>query len=387
MNKIISFLSSPRIFLVTIFWLMILVILGTLAQANIGLYDSQQKYFSSWIMWLWYIPVPGGRLTLLIMFINLFTFVLKPSFWSLKKIGIIVIHCGVLLLLIGGGMTAWFSSEGMMAIDEGKKSNFIFSPYDKELVIANTSNPNYNSVIVINDQLLEKKGIIESPELPFTIEVLDYFINCTAVLRDTDKSVDWWGYWFVEYPPNLNYKGLAQRFLLLREDNEKERELNHTGIIFEIFSSSDESVNGIYFLMLEQPVQQSININDQALTLSLRRERTYLPFSLELIDFKKEIHPGTDIAKSFSSDVSLRDRNIDRPVIIEMNVPLRHRNYTFYQSAFRENQDFDTTILSVVKNYGRLFPYISTIIMSLGLLLHMIIRLPNLFSERKKRAK
>ena len=387
MIRVISFLSSPKIFLGTIFWLMILVVLGTLAQANIGLYESQQKYFSSWIMWFWYIPVPGGRLTLLIMFINLFAFILKPSFWSFKKIGIIVIHCGVLLLLIGGGMTAWFSSEGMMAIDEGKKSNFIFSPYDKELVIANTSNPDYDSVIVINDELLEKKGIIQSPELPFTIKVLDYFINSTAIFRDTDKASDWWGHWFTKYPPDLNYKGLAERFSLLKLNNEKERELNYTGIIFEIFNSSDSSVNGIYFLMLEQPVQQTININGQDLILSLRRERTYLPFSLELIDFKKEMHPGTDIAKSFSSNVSLHDRNIDRSVIIEMNVPLRYRNHTFYQSAFRENQDFDTTILSVVKNYGRLFPYISTIIMSLGLLLHMILRLPNLFSERKKRAK
>ena len=126
-QKIIQILSNPKFFLATIFWLMILVVVGTLAQANIGLYDSQQKYFSSWFLMLWFIPVPGGRLTLLIMFVNLFAFILKPSFWSIKKIGIITIHCGVLLLLIGGGLTAWFSSEGMMSIKEGKVSNSIFN--------------------------------------------------------------------------------------------------------------------------------------------------------------------------------------------------------------------------------------------------------------------
>jgi hypothetical protein len=34
-----------------------------------------------------------------------------------------------------------------------------------------------------------------------------------------------------------------------------------------------------------------------------------------------------------------------------------------------------------VKNYGRLFPYISSIIMCIGILLQMIMRLPKLFKE------
>ena len=119
----------------------------------------------------------------------------------------------------------------------------------------------------------------------------------------------------------------------------------------------------------------------------LRRERTYLPFSLELIDFKKEMHTGTDIAKSYSSKINLHEKDIKRPVLIEMNIPLRHKNYTFYQSSFREDNFNSTTILSVVKNYGRLFPYISSIIMCIGLLLHMVLRLPMLFSERRKRKK
>ena len=89
MKKIVSFLSNPKILVVTMFWLMILVVLGTLAQANIVLYEAQQRYFSSWILWFKFFPTPGGRLTLLVMFINLSCFILKPSFWSFKKIGII----------------------------------------------------------------------------------------------------------------------------------------------------------------------------------------------------------------------------------------------------------------------------------------------------------
>ena len=371
-QKTIQKLSSPKIFLGTLFWLMILVIIGTLAQAEIGLYDSQQKYFSSWILMLWFIPFPGGRLTLLIMFVNLFAFTLKPSFWSIKKIGIITIHCGVLLLLIGGGLTAWFSSEGMMSIEEGKFSNSIFNSYNKELVIINPVNPDYDDYTVISDDILQEGLVIESSKIPFTIEVIDYYMNCSVAPRDK--------------PDFINYKGFAQRFNLIEKNKEKEREMNRSGIIFKI-SNANELTDGIYSLILEQSIPQTINVDGKELSLILRRERTYLPFSLELVDFKKELHPGTDIAKSYSSKINLHEKDIKRSVLIEMNVPLRHKNYTFFQSSFIEDFDSDTTILSVVKNYGRLFPYISSIIMSIGLLLHMVLRLPTLFSERKRKRK
>ena len=142
------------------FWLMILVVLGTLAQADIGLYESQQKYFSSWIAWFKFIPTPGGRLILLVMFINLLFFMFDPLFWSFKKIGVVTTHLGVLLLLVGGGITAWFSSEGMMTIEEESSSNYVFNLYKKELAIVDMSNNNYDEVVVISDKLLAKKDII-----------------------------------------------------------------------------------------------------------------------------------------------------------------------------------------------------------------------------------
>ena len=68
MKQIIKIVSSPKIFVYTIIWLMVLVVLGTLAQRDIGLYASQQKYFSANITWLGgIIPVLGGRITMVIM--------------------------------------------------------------------------------------------------------------------------------------------------------------------------------------------------------------------------------------------------------------------------------------------------------------------------------
>ena len=137
-------------------------------------------------------------------------------------------------------------------------------------------------------------------------------------------------------------------------------------------------------MFLAQQIPQTISLNGKELTIALRRERTHLPFSLKLNDFKKVLHPGTEIAKSYSSDVILIDGDISRPVLIQMNEPLRYMNYTFYQSSFNEGPDVDTTILSVVKNYGRLFPYISSLTISLGILIHIILRFPVLFRRRKR---
>ena len=66
-----NLISSPKIFVYTVLWLMVLVFFGTIAQKDIGLYASQMKYFSSYYFLLYdYIPLPGGRITLILMTLN-----------------------------------------------------------------------------------------------------------------------------------------------------------------------------------------------------------------------------------------------------------------------------------------------------------------------------
>ena len=140
--------------------------------------------------------------------------------------------------------------------------------------------------------------------------------------------------------------------------------------------------DGIYGLFLGQTIPQKVTIGNQEHVIVLRRKRTYLPFSIELLDFKKVMYPGTGIAKSYSSDVNLIEAGISKRILIKMNEPLRHKGYTFYQSSFIESSEGETTVLAAVKNYGRIFPYISSIIMCIGLLIHLIMKLPDLFKKQ-----
>jgi hypothetical protein len=58
-----------------------------------------------------------------------------------------------------------------------------------------------------------------------------------------------------------------------------------------------------------------------------------------------------------------------------MNEPMRHKGYTLYQSSFDLSGEKPFTVLHVVRNRGRIFPYAASLIMALGLILHLAIRI------------
>ena len=179
------------------------------------------------------------------------------------------------------------------------------------------------------------------------------------------------------------YKGMARNFYLQEIPSEKEYEKNRPGIIFQVSGSFTDS-DGIYGLIFGQSIPAKLNIDEKRYIMSLQKKKTYLPFAIELLDFKKVMHPGTQVAKSYSSRINLIENNVPRSVLIEMNKPLRHKGYTFYQASFIEGLDNEATVLAAVHNYGRLFPYISSIIMSIGLLFHILTNLPSLLKKNKK---
>ena len=367
-KDIINFLKQPKIFVYAIIWMMILVVLGTLAQKDMGLYASQNRYFSAWITWFWFFPMPGGRITLIIILINLSFFFFQKSIWKIPKLGIVILHMGGILLLVGGGLTAMFSSEGNMVIDEGAQSNYVEDYHFMELAAINITAGDFDDYIIFDQSLLKRDEILAYENLDFEIEVLQYIENCQPEKRST--------------PAGIQYRGMVKNFMLTELKPEKEDNWNRPGLIFQV-SNSGTNADGLYGVFLGQPVPQTLSINNQNYVITLRRKRSYLPFSIELLDFKKVMHPGTEIAKSYSSEINLLEEGTTRRVLIQMNEPLRHKGYTFYQSSFIEGPEGETTVLAAVKNYGRLFPYISSIIMCIGLLFHLFMKLPNLFKKSR----
>ena len=113
----------------------------------------------------------------------------------------------------------------------------------------------------------------------------------------------------------------------------------------------------------------------RSFNLALRSKRYYKPYSLQLLEFRHDVYPGTEIPKNFSSRVLLTwpEKGEKREVLIYMNNPLRYAGETYYQASF--DTDNQGTILQVVHNPSWLTPYFSCILVGIGLAVHFTMHL------------
>jgi cytochrome c biogenesis protein ResB len=367
-KKVGNFLSRPDIFFFACLWLIVLLVLGTLAQRDIGLYQAQLKYFSCFIAWLGPIPTPGGYTTLAVVFFGLSAKLIFKSKFKKQTIGIFVIHLGALVLLMGGFLTGAFSREGNLVISEGQSVGYVSDYHLHELVIIEKTNPNLDQVVAFDKPWLKSGETLQHAQLPFTLRVMEYFENTRFQKRDK--------------PLDGKMHGFAKNFQMASQTKFKENERNVAGLIFELQGVPGQQA-GIYGVFENMQIEQTLEINNRSFLILIRRTRRYLPFQIQLLDFEKQMHPATGVARSYKSIVNVIDNNLVQRQVIEMNEPLRYKGYTFYQASFIEGGPTETSVLAVVENMGEWFPYIASIILVIGLLLNMIVRMPKLFQKSK----
>lgn len=348
-----QYLAKPHIIFYALPWLMVLLILGTVSQKDLGLYNAVQIFINSWILWIGSIPTPGGLTTLSIIFLGLLVKFVFYSPWSWQKAGTILTHLGVLLLLIGGIITAIANKEGFMIIPENAKSQVV-SDYKNRIFLIKQEDQTTKEILFDD---IEKGDVFTHQNL--NIKILEKCNNC-GVRSPSGNFV--------------NLEGLAANMELYPIADEKNIEANFSGLILGIKKQYNDTFK-THILMEDIPRRPEINIDGTIISFHLERESTRLPFSLYLKDFRKIDYPGTIKAQGFESDLIIQDGDVEWPVTIRMNEPLRYKGYSFYQSSFDQTDGKEVTVLNVVHNVGRIFPYISTLIIFIGLLLHLIIRL------------
>ena len=359
MRKILFFFTRTELFFFSLLWLIFLLIAGTIAQKYLGLYLAQQKYFSSYVIWIAnIIPVPGGYSTMLLISLSLVIKIFYDK-WELQNLGTIIIHIGVLLLLIGGFVTMKFSKEGNMLIKEGESSNYINDYHKLELVINDISAQNYQHIIKLDESYLRPGNIIKLDNLNANMTIKKFYRNSKIIYNESNKDIT-----------KLTSYDMSQLFELKKVTPAKIEEQNNSGIEIMVNNENNSKEYNIFELM---PIAQYIKIGKKYYHVQLRHIQTTLPFTLKLIDFKKQNYAGTNKAQNYQSDIIVEDNNVNWYSTIKMNKPLRYKGYSFYQSSFIEDSYQNTsTILAVVQNEGRLYPYIATIIICLGLLMHLI---------------
>jgi hypothetical protein len=358
----------------------VLVFWGTLAQVHLGTLQAQNEFFRSFFIF-WHpsgstlnIPVfPGGYLVGGFLLINLFSAHLRYYRTSRKKAGIVMIHLGIVLLLLGQLLTDLLAHESGMHLRNGEVKNYSEADRACELAVIETTAPDLDTVVAVPDRRLRPGAAISVPQIPFTIRVKDYYSN-SSVSTNSDGA----GAHRVETAgggPAIWWRELP------RETNMERRDMP-SGLI-ELVSPQGTGSMGSLLVSTFINRPQEITTQGRRFQLILRQRRFYKPFSFRLLEFRHDRYAGTEIPKNFSSRVRLQvpETGEDREVLIKMNTPLRFKGETFYQASF--DQDDGGTVLQVVHNPGWLTPYFSCILVGAGLVVQFLTHLIGFAAKRR----
>ncbi len=377
-STLIRTLTSLELTIVLLVLSMVLVLAGTLAQVNYGIWMVQETYFRSFLIYYnipgtpFSLPVfPGGYTLGLLLLANLagghiYRFGLR---WS--KVGILITHAGIILLLVGELLSGLYQEEFRMQIMKGETKNYSEHPTKHELVFSDVSQPESDEVVAIPESLLKKDQTIQHPKLPFRLVVKEFFPNSSLQMRGRTPNA----------PASLATTGMGTEIVATGIPlTYKQDERNVPTCFIELIGT--EGSLGTFLASPHIEAVQSFSAGARKFTLGMRLAREYKPFSLTLKDLRHDVYAGSDIPRNFSSLVHLKsqDGKEDRDVTIYMNNPLRFGGLTFYQ--YQMNKDNGYSVLQVVRNPSWLIPYISSGLISFGLLFQFCLSLGGFIRNR-----
>jgi hypothetical protein len=347
----------PAITLAGLLTLLLLVFFGTLYQADHGLYEAQRIFFG-YIIWVGdVVPFPGASLVLWVLSLQLgLTMLLVlPLVW--KKLGLWIVHGGLLLLLVGGFITQVRAVESQLTLAEGETGHYTTAYHEWELAVW-TSRADTNDVIAYVDDDLRPGATLDLAPHPARLTVTTYYKNAAAFTSLATGGL----------MPYLNASGVAS---MEERRPEKEAPQNAPGVIATLHVPGSPDREILLYGLESKPL--ALTLGGERVYFQLRRRHYPLDFSLTLVDFVRTLHPGTDVAKSYESYADLHDGATTRRVKVWMNNPLRYKGYTFFQASFAIDREGEHSTFAVVTNPGRLIPYISSLMVFGGMLLHFLL--------------
>jgi hypothetical protein len=379
MKTLLRFFSSVKLTVWCLGLGMILVFVGTLAQVEQGLYLAQDRYFKSFFVhWSpagadWSIPVyPGGYLIGGVLVLNLIVSYARRYPFKLKNSGLLMIHGGLVLLLVGQLFTDLLSVESAMRMERGETKNFSEDFHAIELVVIDTSDAHRDRVVAVPGSRLQEGARLDLPATPFELRVKQFWVNADILNASAPQAL----------PTGADQGAGVGRYVLPLPPTYKMNERNMPAATVEL--AHQGKVIGSWLvsnLLLPQPLEHE----GRRYQIALRSKRHYEPFSLTLLDLNHDVYQGTQIPKNFSSRVQIRnpDTGEDREVLIYMNNPLRYSGLTFYQYQMAAEGPVQASTLQVVRNPGWVTPYLACLLVGFGMTFHFLIHLLAFLKKRR----
>lgn len=371
MSALLQIFSSLKLTVILLSASMVLIFFGTIDQVEYGIWHTQKLYFESFVVaWqypaLWpageqltwlRIPMFGGYTIGGLMLINLTVAYTKRFSLKTAKLGLYAIHFGLILLIVSELLTDILAVESQMTVPEGGRANYSQTIRTNELVLLDRSNPDFDRVHTIPAKLLKPGRTLPIPDTRLTLRVLSFYPNAKLVQAQNGQS-----------PANRGAGAKMGISAIPEAPDYSEKAINTATAYIEIFEK--ETSLGIWLVsnvIDDRFPPQMVQTKAKDFEVALRFKRYYHHFEIELIDFAHDKYPGTEIPFNFSSKVLTHnpDPAKNQQALIYMNHPLRYEGLTFYQASF--SPDETATVLQVVRNPGWLLPYVSVLLMGLGM--------------------
>jgi hypothetical protein len=375
-------LASLPLTVVLLVMSIFMVFAATLDQVHLGVWGVQEKYFRSFFIsatvpgtTIRFPVFPGGYLLGGVLVANLLAAHFCRFRLSWRKSGIWLTHLGLILLIVGEGLSGLFQQDDQMRLDVGQTRRYAESVRDTELAIVDSTNPRFDQVVSVPVERLRGSDQIQSPRLPFTLRPVAYFPNAT--LRPRAQAG--------EAMPAVATMGDGTGIVAEpAPETAKPDERNWPTAYVELRGPDGALGTWLVSELLED--SQTFTYMGRTWSLALRPRRDYLPFALTLRKFTHDVYPGSDIPKNFASTIRVKsdDGATDRQVVIYMNNPLRFGGEAFYQAGYDNNDR--TTVLQVVRNPGWRIPYAACALMAVGLAVQFGIHLGGSLGRRRPAA-
>lgn len=310
-----------------------------------------------------------------------------------KRAGVVLLHGGVALMMLSELIVGMLAIETQMTITEGDTANFVHDIREIELAVIDETDPEQDEVTVIPKSILlaKQKEVVSDPKLPFDYELVKYYPNSSlrkiSSLTPEEK----------EQAENPATAGIGTEWIALETRSAAGTDtggsIDTPAAYIKIIDKKTNKSLGVYLVNLQmalQEISEQVDVDGKPYQLYLRFKRTYKPYTVTLVDVRKDDYTGTDTVRNYSSDIKLVNpiTNVDRDIKIRMNDPLRYSGETFYQSGYyadpRTGQE--TTTLSVVTNLGWMIPYVSCMVVVVGMFYHFMITLLRFLGRREKQA-
>ncbi|MDR3458025.1 MAG: cytochrome c biogenesis protein ResB [Verrucomicrobiae bacterium] len=410
-KKTVQFFTSLKLTVALLAFAIVLVFVGTLAQADEGLYGAQAHYFKQWIviganLFGHKIPLllPGGYLIGVVLLVNLVCAHIYRFRFTTEKLGIQLAHAGVILLLVGQLSTDLLSREMQMRFTEGETRNYSDSATDYELIFVSS-----NVVTSIPEKMLKPGDELRIDSLPFAIRVKAHWHNSDVGFRAP----------MMQNAPLIASNGVALNFDFHSQPDVKTMDAKNmptavielagtkgsfgtwvasafsgdAGVVQQMQEGYANEVGAemAHKIISELVAPQSLEIDGRKFTFLMRPMQVRHPFSLTLLKATHTVYPGTDIPKDFRSRVRIDNPQTGerREVEISMNHPLRYGGYTYYQYQMSAGELVERagqtpySVLSVVRNPSWLTPYVGCGMVGVGLIIQFLKHLTAFVSKRK----